>query len=467
VTGGATPGAAAMQRVTAFIADAEWSSLPAEVQEKAHLCLIDDLGALVAGLAAPVSSISAEFAAAQMPGQQATVIATGARASASGAAMANGCAANAIDVDDCGIYTWGHPGALLLPTALAVAEAERRSGSELLTALVVGYEVAFRVARCFHDYHKVYRACASWGSVASAAVAAHLMRLPAMQIWHALGIAEYFSPDVPMMRGVARPSMVKHGIGWGAMTGVAAADLASRGFTGLPSIMEADAYAPWLTDIGHDYLLPRGITWKEYCCCAWAHPALLAVSELLSKHRFVADDVERVVVTTFEEARSLDGKVPDSTEEAQFSVAWPVAVFIADGEVGPEQVIDRIHDPSVRDLAARVEVIESPELTRLYRLAEAGDAEGRSAAVVSIDLRDGRRLVSETSNHVLYPESPWGWNEVEHKFRWLTRGALDTVAADGVLSLVRDLSGEADAGALVALLADTLARTAYASGPGG
>ena len=196
-----------------------WSSFPEAVKEKACLCLIDDLGAVLAGLAAPVSRIAAEYAAAQMPGRQATVVATGALASASGAAFANGCAANAVDIDDCGIYTWGHPGAALLPAALAVAEAEHRSGAELLTALVVGYEVAFRAARCFHHHH------------ASTAHAPHggRWRVPPSPLtscvcrWlrsrHALGIAEYFSPYVPMMRGVAEPSMVKHGIGWGAHDG--------------------------------------------------------------------------------------------------------------------------------------------------------------------------------------------------------------------------------------------------------
>src|SRR5450759_902946 len=103
-----------------------------------------------------------------------------------------------------------------------------------------------------------------------------------------IGTSGDFSPDVPMMRGVAEPSMVKHGIGWGAMTGVLAADLASRGFTGVASIMRDDVYAPWLADIGQDYLLPRGITWKEYACCAWAHPALLATAEILATHEFAA-----------------------------------------------------------------------------------------------------------------------------------------------------------------------------------
>ena len=144
-------------------------------------------------------------------------------------------------------------------------------------------------------------------------------------------------------------------------------------------------------------------------------------------------------MTTFEEARSLGGKVPRSTEEAQFSVAWPVAALIVDGEVGPEQVVGRIHDSAVRDLAARVEVVESAELTRLVPLAEAGDPEGKSAAVVSIDLSDGRRLVSGLADHVLYPESPWGWDEVDTQVPLGHRRRVAPGDADRIVSFVREL----------------------------
>ncbi len=98
--------------------------------------------------------------------------------------------------------------------------------------MVVGYEVAHRMGRCWHDDHEVYQACGSWGSVASAAAAANLMELTKDQAWHALGISDYQAPNLPMMRDIDNPAMVKHGIHWGSMTGVVSAEMAARGFTG-------------------------------------------------------------------------------------------------------------------------------------------------------------------------------------------------------------------------------------------
>ncbi len=86
-------------------------------------------------------------------------------------------------------------------------------------------------------YHDYYRGDGAWGAVACAAAAAHLLGLDAAQVGHALGIAEYHAPNAPMMRDIADPTMVKHAIGWGAMTGVTSAQLAERGFTGIPSLL--------------------------------------------------------------------------------------------------------------------------------------------------------------------------------------------------------------------------------------
>jgi 2-methylcitrate dehydratase PrpD len=326
----------------------------------------------------------------------------------------------------------------------------------MLTALVVGYEVAFRVARCFHDYHETYRACGSWGAVACAAAAASLMRLSEAQIVSALGIAEYFSPYAPMLNATKAPTMMKHATGWGAMTGVAAADLARRGFTASPAVIARDVYLPWLSDLGAVFLLPRGITWKEFSCCAWAHPALLAVRRLRAAHEFEPQDVAHVTVETFSEAAGLGGGgLPATTEEAQFSVAWPLAALLVDGCVDPEQVTSRLDDPLIRALSARVDVVASEELTHLYHLAEADDPDGETAAVVTIELNDGRRLQSERTNHVLYPEPAWSSEQVECKFRRLVAPILGA-GAEEVLGVATAVDELASASSLTAAIVSGL-----------
>ncbi len=127
----------------------------------------------------------------------------------------------------------GHAGVAVLPSLLAVVEAEhaRCTGADLLSALIVGYEIACRVATAQHATSPLYSASGSWNAVAAAAVAARVLKLPTTHVREAIGIAEYFGPRSPMMRVIDHTTMVKDSSSWGAMTGVNAAYLASAGFT--------------------------------------------------------------------------------------------------------------------------------------------------------------------------------------------------------------------------------------------
>ena len=361
-------------RVAEFIHDLTWESLDRSVQARAELCLLDALGACLAGTLTPVSKIAADTAHKLWRGDQATILLGGRRANAPGAAFANACAGNALDIDDDAIFTRGHPGAQLIPAALAVAEKVDASGKELLEALVVGYEVAIRAGRCWHDDHDVYQACGSWGSIACAAVAARLLGLDHEQIKHALGIADYHAPNAPMMRDVASPSMTKHAIGWGAMNGVTSAELAQRGFTGIPSILGFEKYRDWVMDIGDHYWMTDGVFYKEWCSCAWGHAACVAALRVKQEHAINVDEVRHFRVLGFEEALELYQGIPTTTEEAQFSLVWPLACLLLDGELGPKQVLEhRFGDPAVRTLVQKIEVVLGP---RGGRAEQGGPGDG-------------------------------------------------------------------------------------------
>ena len=444
-----------------FVAEAMWGNLPAAVQRKARMCLADSFGATLAGTLTRVSRISADYAAEAWGGDQATILRHepgrglhGLRASMAGAAFANANAANGLDLDDSARYAYGHAGAQIFPAALAVAEALDRSGAELLTAMVVGYEIAHRIGRCWHASRDAYQACGSWGSVACAAVAAHLMRLTPEQAGHALGIAEYHAGNLPMMRDVDDPGMVKHGIGWGAMTGVTAAGLAARGYTGIPTLLAFPEYQAWATDIGQNYLMVEGVAWKpaRYACCGWAHAGVEGARRLVQEHVIILDDIARIVVAGSKSTVRLGTRLPTTTEEAQFNQAWPLAAMLVDGEIGPGQMLDeRLSDPQIRELAAKVEVVEDAEMERLCRLFEQGDPSGRFASAVTITLQDGREFHSGLVDGGLRFPQP-GWDEVrmEEKFRWAAGFVLDQSRIEALAEMlwrfemipsVRDLFG--------------------------
>ncbi|MEE8391666.1 MAG: MmgE/PrpD family protein [Anaerolineae bacterium] len=442
--------------VAEFILDTTWDALPAEVQHKARQTLLDALGATLVGTLTPVSKIAASYATTAFRGDEATILLHGARTMAAGAAFANGYSANGIDIDDCAKYTRGHPGAQLFPAALAVSEKVGASGKDMLTAMVVGYEIAHRTARCWHDHHEVYQACGSWGSVACAAVAAKLMAKAKVEakevVKHALGIAEYHAPNLPMMRDIDHPAMVKHGIGWGAMNGIVSAELAERGFTGIPSILGFEKYCDWVSTLGSEYIMVEGVTFKRWSCCAWGHPAHLAALNLIKDNDIQVEDIAHLKAYVYHEGWRLSQRHPESTEEAQFSVKWPLAALLLDGEIGPAQVLERrFSDETIKALADKIEIVEDPEIDRMYQLLFKGvdSPDARSTSRVEITLTDGHVL---SSGLAAWGDIQWDDASLEKKFRWLTGYVLDDEKIEQLVRVVWDFDSVPSVKELVRLL---------------
>lgn len=422
------------EKASVFIKEVNWDTLSAEVRKQALMCLLDNLGVTMAGTLAPISRIAAGYAAENWCGSAATILVHNLKASAPGAAFANASAANALDLDDDAIYTRGHPGAQLFPAALAVAEKTGANGKELLEALVVGYEVSIRAGRCWHDLHEIYQSCGSWGSLGCAAAAAHLLKLDLTQISNALGIAEYHSPNAPMIRDIYNPTMVKHAISWGAMNGVTSALLAQKGYTGMPSLLGMDKYKDWVSDLGEVYWMADWVFHKEWASCAWGHAAGVAALKLLDEHNLEPSQIKAVRVKTFEEAVSLYQRYPSTTEEAQFSVKWPLACLIIDRELGPDQVLEkRFSDPQVRAMFDKIEMIVDPEVNKLYE--EMKEMDLRMHSAVEITMQDGKIF---DSGIVERGADRYSDEDMEKKFRKLAAFVTKPDAIDKLVDLVRN-----------------------------
>jgi 2-methylcitrate dehydratase PrpD len=222
-------------RVAGFVHELRWKDLPANVQAQAVRCVLDLCGAAVAGSRTPVARIMASYTLEDHGQGTSTIVGTDSRSVPVGAALANGFAASALDIDDGYRPVKGHPGAVVFPAVLAASEEAGASGREFLTALVVAYEVSMRAGRILHGLYDFYHGSGAWGPVGAAAGAARLFGCNVEEIRHTLGISEFHAPMTPEMRSVDHPSMLKDGIGWGAMAGLASAQLAGHGFTGIPS----------------------------------------------------------------------------------------------------------------------------------------------------------------------------------------------------------------------------------------
>ena len=191
-----------------------------------------------------------------------------------GAALANGMTIDSVDAHDGQKLTKGHVGCGVIPALMALAESRGKLDSqELLTSLVIGYEIGSRAGIALHATVEDYHTSGAWVALATAGLGARYLGLNTQQSRHAIGIAEYHGPRSQMMRTIDHPTMVKDGSGWGSMAGVSAAYLAAEGFTGAPAIsMEADEVRDIWSDLGKRWYITDQYI-KLYPVCRWAQRA--------------------------------------------------------------------------------------------------------------------------------------------------------------------------------------------------
>lgn len=417
-------------RVLDFIGSLTWDELPPAVQHQSRRCLLDLMGALVAGRRTPVGDIMAGVARDQFAGNQATIFVTGERVSAVGAALANGFAQNALDIDDGYRRIKGHPGAAVLPALLAALETRGAcTASEFLTALVVGYEIGIRAGLIRHAVYPTYHSSGSWGAVGAAACAGRLLGLDRARLREALGTAEYHAPIAPMMKGIDVPCMGKDSLGWGNMTGLAAVFMARRGFTGVEPIFSETPEKKWVTGLGRQYEI-LNLYFKPYAACRWAQPAIAGCLKLMRENRLKPADLARVKVRTFAAAAALTRKPPANTEEAQYNLAFPVAAALIDGAVGPAQVLPpRLFDKGILDLAGRLEVDVAREFEDRFP--------GKAIARVDLTTRDGRGFDSgPVEARWEPPDALPSDDELREKFLWLAGPVLGPQRAHELLQLI-------------------------------
>jgi 2-methylcitrate dehydratase PrpD len=416
-----------MMQTVDFIHSLTWAEVPPDVQHTAARCLLDLCGTLIAGRATELSRIVRGVAAAVYGGDEATLLLDGRRTSAPGAALANGMTIDAMDMHDGYRPSKGHAGVNVFPAALAMGEVAGWRGEDFMAALVIGYEVALRAGVALHQIASDYHTSGAWGALGAAAVTARALGLDSTQTRHALGIAEYHGPRSPMMRCIDHPTMLKDGSGWGSMTGVLAGRLAATGFTGAPALtVEGDDVAAVWADLGRAWLM-RDLYFKPYACCRWAQPAVEGALSLAAEHHLAPTDIARIVVHTFEAATHLAVARPANTEQAQYSLPYPVAAALVsgDGRLDPEQMMaPRIFDATVLRLADRVTMAVDGSLEARFP-AEA-------LARVAIYGVDGSRFESGICGARGDPDDPLSDAELTDKFNRLASVHL---AADRVDAL--------------------------------
>ncbi len=429
-----------------------FEQLPGAVVAQAKRCLLDLIAVAAAGSGGPVAAITAQLARAQMTAGQgapsARILFDGARVAPAGAAYAGAAAIDSFDAHDGHALTKGHAGVAVLPAVLAYADsgAGRTAGRELLTSLVIGYEIATRAGIALHATAPDYHTSGAWNALACAALGARALDLGDAQAWHALGIAEYHGPRSQMMRCIDHPTMVKDGSGWGAHAGVSAAYLAQAGFTGAPALtlLQAEVSEIW-SDLGQRWRILEQY-FKPYPVCRWAQPAVEAALTLMrGEEQLAADAIDRIEIVSFHEAVRLATRRPGSSDEAQYSLPYPVAAAVVRGKLGGAELgAEALGDPEILRLSEGMLLKESEEHNARF------PAERWAEAV--FHLKDGRKIASPPCTTRGDPATPFSEEELLEKYLELTAPVLGEARTQAIAEAVAELEQAQSLAPLLELL---------------
>ncbi|HEX7390850.1 MAG TPA: MmgE/PrpD family protein [Acidiphilium sp.] len=410
-----------MTTLADFIHDMQYADLPSSVLEMARTCILDLVGVAAAGRKTGLSQIAHDHAArhfAASPESSVRLMFDGRRASAAGAAFAGAATIDSFDAHDGHPLTKGHAGVAVLPAALAFFQyTSEGNGKALLADMVIGYEIAIRAGMALHATACDYHTSGAWNAMACAALGSRRLELGEAATRHALGIAEYHGPRSQMMRCIDHPTMVKDGSAWGALAGVSAALLAADGFTGAPALLaeSADVAGFW-SDLGSHWRVLEQY-FKPYPVCRWAQPAVEAAVGLQGRHNLDAAAIAGITISSFDAAVRLACRRPATTEEAQYSLPFPVAAALVRGSIGAADIGGTgLADPDILRLSDMMVLETFPEYERLF-------PEQRWAHV-TFHLADGRTVTSEPALARGNAENPLSPGEMLAKYRALASPVL-------------------------------------------
>ena len=452
------------ERVAEFVRDLRFEAVPPAVRERVRLCVLDTLGVAMAGAETAAAQFTRHYARRTFAAGSATVLGETWTVKGEGAGLANAVSASALDMDDGhrvaltdrrsdGVvgHCAGHPGAVIVPAALAVGEENHATGSQFLAAVLAGYEVGIRIAAARRIPIVLENLTGNWGAYAAAVVTAKLLRLGTRGIVEALGLAASFGPNPQARATFHTMPMAKESIGWAVVTGQASAALAAEGFTGLEFVLDDErAFSATLfTDLGHRFTILDGY-FKPHSACRMSHAAIDAVCSLVDRYGLRAEEIEDVVVRTSRKGTMLDNPCPPSLESAQYSLPMCVAVAIHRRRVDPETLHDTVlEDPRILATAARVRLEVDPQQAGNPELERGFPVKNRAEVNIRVAGRDYVAAVDHPRGDAMNPLTV---SELEAKFRMLVGRRWTDDVVDAIVGTTTVLPQATDLSALSCLL---------------
>jgi len=443
-----------------FVASLSFTSLPAEVIRHIKTCILDTLGCGLFGSTLPWNRILMEGLREIDDCSQAPIWVAGARYSITHSALINGTMVHSFELDDLHSRSILHPGSVTVPVAAALAHHPGSvSGKQFLEAVVAGYETGARVGMFVGTSHllKGFHPTGTIGTFAAAATAGRLLSLTEDQMIHALGLAGAQSAG---LMAAQYASMVKRmHAGKAAESGLLAALLARRGFTGASDVVEAPYggfgttmsdeldYASASRGLGSSYEVIN-VGFKPYACCGSNHTTMDALKKIIAENHVRPESIEKIEIQTSKATKLHVGwpYAPESITSAQMNLYYSAAVCALEGDAFIDQFTEeKIRDPKILSFIPKVEIEEDPALT----------AEGptkRHSVRVKVRVKQGKVFEQRVDFPLGNPKNPMTISDVEAKFRNLAGKVFPAAKIDQIISAVDRLETMSNAGDLLRLL---------------
>lgn len=433
------------QSLATFIASLRPADIPGPTQAVLNKALVDSVGCGLHGLSTPWGRIMRDFALEQGGPPQARVWSGGEhRVGVAQSVLAAGTAIHGFDFDDHSRAKI-HPGAVVVPVVLALGEHVGASGQQAMIAMAAGYETMNRVSQAANPGRTRMRGwhlTGTAGTFAAAAAASVLLGLDAATTASALGLAGTQSAGLWAFTADGGMSKRLHP-GRAAQAGVTAALLAQRGFVGPRMILEArdGGFLFAMSDDPRPGEITRelGTFWhtdftcfKPHACCGSNHACIDAALRLTREHGIKLDDIARIVAGIPSVVQTQTGfpYQADSVLNAQMSLQYNVAVALLDGQAYlPQFAPERIVEPTVVELAKRVEIVVDDDLDALYPAIYGGR--------ITLILKSGEQHSLRVDYSKGMPENQMSSDDIAEKFMSLARAVTDDATAVHLLSSAR------------------------------
>jgi len=442
-----------LDHIVSYVCRTSFDDLPQNVVLRAKEVLVDSLSVIAAGAQEDVVKAFKERIVDPKARQVASLIGLGMRTEPSKAALINGTAGTFLELDEGNQFGRGHPGIHVIPAALAIAEDGRLSGRDLVTALVLGYEIGTRIGIACKIRMSMHPH-GTWGTVGAAVAVAKLMG------YGEAAMKEMINVSSSLGLATSRRTMLEGGTvrnvysGVSNTMGILAHELVQSGFTGEADGLKtvygsvvSDTFSPEVMteDLGKRFEIARNY-FKMHACCRYNHGTLDALEQILAQRPLKADEIEAVDVETYSLAAQLCDQNPQNMLAAKFSIPFAVATLMVHGRTDVSCFNSEVvRNDAVQTLAKRVEVKEDPKLTAMMP--------ARRPSKVKVTLKSGEKLEAEVTMNKGDFEDPYGPADLEKKYYSLADPVWGHAKAEQIRSQLMGVEKVKDINQVTALIA--------------